>query len=42
MPPEFKDEVFRQVIDRGHIVGEVLERLGVSAHSLYRNPPINN
>ena len=33
--PEFKDEAVRQVIDRGHSVSEVAERLGVSAHSLY-------
>ena len=33
--PEFKDEAVRQVIDRGHTVSEVSERIGVSAHSLY-------
>ncbi|NND83131.1 MAG: transposase [Gammaproteobacteria bacterium] len=33
--PEFKDEAVRQVVDRGHPVSEVAERLGVSAHSLY-------
>jgi transposase len=34
--PEFKDEAVRQVVERGHPVGEVAERLGVSAHSLYK------
>jgi len=34
--PEFKDEVARQIIDRGYSVVEVSERLGVSAHSLYK------
>ena len=34
--PEFKDEAVRQVVDRGHPVAEVAERLGVSAHSLYK------
>ena len=33
--PEFKDEAVRQIIDRGHSVADVSERLGVSAHSLY-------
>lgn len=33
--PEFKDEAVRQVMDRGHAVSEVADRLGVSAHSLY-------
>ena len=33
--PEFKEEAVRQVVDRGHTVAEVAERLGVSAHSLY-------
>ena len=33
---EFKDEAVRQVVDRGHPVAEVAERLGVSAHSLYK------
>jgi transposase len=33
--PEFKDEAVRQVVDRGHSVAEVAERLGVSSHSLY-------
>jgi transposase len=32
--PEFKDKAVRQVVERGHPVGEVAERLGVSAHSL--------
>jgi transposase len=34
--PEFKDEAVRQIVERGHKVGEVAERLGVSAHSLYK------
>ena len=34
--PEFKDEAARQIIDRGYSVAEVSERLGVSAHSLYK------
>ena len=34
--PEFKDKAVRQVVDRGHPVAEVAERLGVSAHSLYK------
>ena len=33
---EFKDEAVRQIIDRGHSVADVSERLGVSAHSLYK------
>ena len=34
--PEFKDEAVRQIIDRGYSVSEVSDRLGVSAHSLYK------
>ena len=34
--PEFKDEAVRQVLERGHTVAEVAERLGVSSHSLYK------
>ena len=34
--PEFKEEAVRRVVDRGHPVAEVAERLGVSAHSLYK------
>jgi transposase len=34
--PEFKDEAVRQVTERGHSVADVSERLGVSAHSLYK------
>ncbi len=34
--PEFKDEAVRQIIDRGHSVTDVSQRLGVSAHSLYK------
>ena len=32
--PAFKDEVVRQIVDRGYSVAEVSERLGVSSHSL--------
>lgn len=34
--PEFKDEAVRQITERGYSVTEVAERLGVSAHSLYK------
>ena len=34
--PEFKDEAVRQVNERGYSVAEVSQRLGVSAHSLYK------
>lgn len=34
--PDFKDEAVRQVIKRGYSVAEVAERLGGSAHSLYK------
>jgi transposase len=34
--PEFKREAVRQIVERGYPVSEVSERLGVSAHSLYR------
>lgn len=34
--PEFKDEAVLQVLERGYTVTEVSERLGVSAHSLYK------
>ncbi len=34
--PEFKEEAVRQVIQRGYSVREVAERVGVSAHSLYK------
>ena len=33
---EFRDEAVRQVLDRRYSVKEVSERLGVSAHSLYK------
>ncbi len=33
--PEFKEEAVRQVVERGHSVAAVAERLGVSTHSLY-------
>jgi transposase len=35
-PPEFKDEAVRQVLERGYTASEVSQRLGVSAHSLYK------
>lgn len=35
-PPEFKEEAVRQIVDRGYSVAEVSQRLGVSAHSLYK------
>lgn len=34
--PEFKVEAVRQITERGDSVAEVSERLGVSAHSLYK------
>ena len=34
--PEFKDEAVRQVVERGYSVKDVSERVGVSAHSLYK------
>src|SRR5210317_2037461 len=34
--PEFKDEAARKIVDRGYSVADVSERLGVSAHSLYK------
>ncbi|HKC16438.1 MAG TPA: transposase [Steroidobacteraceae bacterium] len=34
--PEFKDEAVRQFVERGDPVSEVAQRLGVSAHSLYK------
>ncbi|WP_180297169.1 IS3 family transposase [Klebsiella pneumoniae] len=34
--PEFKEEVARQITERGYSVAEVSDRLGVSAHSLYK------
>jgi transposase len=34
--PEFKEEAVRQIVDRGYSVAELSERLGVSAHSLYK------
>ena len=33
---EFKDEAVRQVVERGYPIAEVSQRLGVSAHSLYK------
>ncbi|EPR1090116.1 TPA: IS3 family transposase [Serratia marcescens] len=34
--PEFKEEAVRQITERGYSVAEVSDRLGVSAHSLYK------
>lgn len=34
--PEFKHEAVRQITERGYSVAIVSERLGVSAHSLYK------
>lgn len=34
--PEFKEEAVRQITERGYSVADVSERLGVSAHSLYK------
>jgi transposase len=34
--PEFMDEAARQIVERGYFVVDVSERLGVSAHSLYK------
>jgi len=33
---EFKAEAVRQVVERGYSVADVAERVGVSAHSLYK------
>ncbi len=35
-PQEFKSEAVKQVLERGHRVAEVAQRLGVSQHSLYQ------
>lgn len=34
--PEFKEEAVRQITERGYSVAEVSDRLGVSAHGLYK------
>ncbi|WP_370427675.1 IS3 family transposase [Klebsiella pasteurii] len=34
--PEIKEEAVRQITERGYSVAEVSDRLGVSAHSLYK------
>lgn len=34
-PTEFKKEAVRQVVERGHSVASVAERLDVTSHSLY-------
>ena len=35
-PEEFKTEAVKQILDRGHSVADVSNRLGVSTHSLYK------
>lgn len=35
-PEEFKIEVVKQITERGHRVGDVSARIGVSRHSLYK------
>jgi transposase len=32
---EFKIEAVKQVTERGHSVAEVVDRLGITTHSLY-------
>ena len=34
--PAFEDEAVRQIVERGYSVADLSERLGVSAHSLYK------
>lgn len=34
-PEEFKIEAVKQVVDRGHTVADVAQRLDVTTHSLY-------
>ncbi|HFT5664081.1 IS3 family transposase [Escherichia coli] len=34
--PDFKEEAVRQITERGYSIAEVSDRLGVSAHSLYK------
>lgn len=34
--PEFKEVAVRQIAEHGYSVSEVSDRLGVSAHSLYK------
>ena len=36
IPPEFKAEAVRQVVEQGYSVAEIAARLGVSIHSLYK------
>lgn len=40
--PEFKEEAVRQITERGYSVTEVSDRLGVSAHSLYKWHGLSN
>ena len=35
-PEEFKTEAVKQILDHGHSVADVSNRLGVSTHSLYK------
>ena len=34
-PEEFRIEVVKQVVDRGHPVADVSKRLDITTHSLY-------
>ncbi len=34
--PEFKDQAFKQIVERGYSVSEVSERLAVSGHILHK------
>lgn len=38
-PEEFKTEAVKQILDHGHRVADVSNRLGVSTHSLYKWMP---
>lgn len=35
-PPEFKEEAVHQITERYYPIADVSEKLGVSAHSLYK------
>jgi len=41
-PEEFKTEAVKQILDQGHSVADVSNRLGVSTHSLYKWMPIQS
>ena len=38
--PEFEDEAVFQVVDRGYSATEVSDRVGVSAHNLYKRAKV--